>query len=60
MSSDPKMHESLFVNMEHKNGLNELATKSLFPNEPSLAKHNNYINNYDFLKKFSEFNAQLR
>ena len=54
------MHESLFVNMEHKNGLNELATKSLFPNEPSLAKHNNYINNYDFLKKFSEFNAQLR
>lgn len=31
--------------------------KSLFPNQPTK---NNYLNNYDFLKKFSDFNAQLK
>ncbi len=58
LSSDPKLHESLFVNMDHKNTINQLATKSLFPNEQVMK--NNYINNYDFLKKFSQFNAQLK
>jgi len=46
--------------MDQRNTVNELATKSLFPNESSMMQRNNYINNYDFLKKFSEFNAQLR
>jgi len=33
--------------------VNEMATKSLFPNEHNSFQKNNYINNYDFLKKFS-------
>lgn len=29
-------------------------------NSDGLGLKNNYINNFDFLKKFSEFNAQLK
>lgn len=37
----------------------EVGTKAgVFHNEQQVK--NNYLNNYDFLKRFSEFNAQLK